>query len=358
MNKWLVLLFCMFYVTFRAAAFTVVIDAGHGGKDAGAVGKKYYEKNLNLDVSLLLGKKIQQEFPDVKVVYTRTTDVFLPLQKRADIVNKNNADLFICIHTNSSENRAVTGAETFILGTEKMGQNLDVAMRENAVIKLEADYQTTYQGFDPNSIDSYIMFELMQNQYIDQSLRFASLVQQQFSGALQRADRGVRQAAFWVLLKSACPSVLVEMGFISNAEEEKYLGSNQGKEQMANAIMTAFRTFMGKSANINLPATTDVQVQTEKKEDDKIKQDSLTKKSDEIEIKREPQFAVQVFVSSKLLPNTDSNFKGHKDISYFIKNNLYKYYVGPFDSREDAAQKQQILRQHFPDCFIIKLPQE
>jgi N-acetylmuramoyl-L-alanine amidase len=179
------------------------------------------------------------------VVLTRDTDVFLPLQQRADIANKHHADLFISIHTNAAENRNAQGAETFILGTERMEDNLDVAMRENAVMKLEED-QTVYQGFDPNSIESYILFELMQNQYMDHSLQFAELVQNQFVGTLQRANRGVRQAAFWVLLKSACPSVLVEMGFLSNAEEEKWLASAEGKTGIVNGIFDAFQKFYTK----------------------------------------------------------------------------------------------------------------
>lgn len=227
-------------------SFTVVIDAGHGGHDAGAIGKKgVQEKDLNLEVSKRLAAKIEQDYPDVKVVMTRTTDVFLPLQSRADIVNSNHADLFICIHTNSAENKNACGAETFILGTDRMDDNLDVAMRENAVMKLEED-QTVYQGFDPNSVESYILFELMQNQYMDNSLQFAELVQKQFAGTLQRADRGVRQAAFWVLLKSACPSVLVEMGFISNAEEEKWLASDAGKTGIVNGIFSAFEKYYKK----------------------------------------------------------------------------------------------------------------
>ena len=166
----------------RDKPFVVVIDAGHGGTDPGAVGKIAQEKDLNLSVSLLTGKMIKDKYPEVEVLYTRETDVFIPLQKRADFVNKNNANLFICVHTNSSPVPAAKGAETFVLGTEKLDRNLDVAMRENAVIKLESDYQTKYHGFDPNSIDSYIMFELMQNQYLDQSLNYASLLQQQFAG--------------------------------------------------------------------------------------------------------------------------------------------------------------------------------
>ena len=228
-------------------SFTVVIDAGHGGHDTGAVGlkMKVQEKDLNLTVAKQLAAKIQAKYPEVKVILTRDTDVFLPLQQRADIANKNHADLFISIHTNAAENRNACGAETFILGTERMEDNLDVAMRENAVMKLEED-QTVYQGFDPNSVESYILFELMQNQYMDNSLVFAELVQNQFVGTLQRANRGVRQAAFWVLLKSACPSVLVEMGFLSNAEEEKCLASADGKTGIVNGIFDAFEKFYTK----------------------------------------------------------------------------------------------------------------
>ena len=227
-------------------SFTVVIDAGHGGDDLGAVGQQgVKEKDLNLTVAKQLAAKISQKHPEVKVVLTRDTDVFLTLQKRADIVNKNHADLFISIHTNAAENRKACGAETFILGTDRMEDNLDVAMRENAVMKLEQD-QTVYQGFDPNSIESYIIFELMQNQYMDNSLIFAELVQNQFVGTLNRANRGVRQAAFWVLLKSACPSVLVEMGFVSNAEEERWLASTEGKTGIVNSIFNAFEKYYKK----------------------------------------------------------------------------------------------------------------
>ena len=235
------------FSTLSLMSFTVVIDAGHGGHDAGAIGlvKGVKEKDLNLTVAKRLATKIQQNHPDVKVVLTRETDVFLPLQQRADIANKNHADLFISIHTNAAENRKAQGAETFILGTDRMEDNLDVAMRENAVMKLEDD-QTVYQGFDPNSIESYIIFELMQNQYMDNSLVFAELVQNQFVGTLHRANRGVRQAAFWVLLQSACPSVLVEMGFVSNAEEEKWLASEDGKNSIANGIYTAFHQYYNK----------------------------------------------------------------------------------------------------------------
>ncbi len=234
-------------LAFPLMSFTVVIDAGHGGHDAGAIGLKkgVKEKDLNLSVAKQLATKIREKYPEIKVILTRETDVFLPLQQRADIANKNHANLFISIHTNAAESRSARGAETFILGTERMEDNLDVAMRENAVMKLEED-QTVYQGFDPNSVESYILFELMQNEYMDNSLYFAELVQDQFVGTLQRANRGVRQAAFWVLLKSACPSVLVEMGFLSNAEEELWLSSTAGKQGIVNGIFHAFETYYKK----------------------------------------------------------------------------------------------------------------
>ena len=226
-------------------SFTVVIDAGHGGHDAGAVGLTLgtMEKDLNLSVALGLAEQIREKYPEVKVILTRDSDVFLPLQKRADVVNKckDNAKLFISIHTNAADNRNARGAETFILGTERLEDNLDVAMRENSVMKLEQDL-TVYQGFD-NSIESYIMFELMQHDYMENSLVFAERVQNEFVGTLKRANRGVRQAAFWVLLKSACPGVLVEMGFISNEEEEKWLSSEEGQAGIVNSIFTAFEKY-------------------------------------------------------------------------------------------------------------------
>lgn len=247
----IVSVFAMAVLMLSLQSFTVVIDAGHGGHDAGAVGLSYgtKEKDLNLNVAKSLAAMIQEAYPEVNVMLTRDTDIFLPLQKRADIVNKCKDDkkLFISIHTNAAENRNACGAETFILGTERMEDNLDVAMRENAVMKLEQD-QTVYQGFD-NSIESYIMFELMQHDYMDNSLIFAEKVQNEFVGTLKRANRGVRQAAFWVLLQSACPGVLIEMGFISNEEEEKWLASKAGQQGVVKSIFAAFEIYYNENKN-------------------------------------------------------------------------------------------------------------
>ena len=367
-------------------AFTVVIDAGHGGHDPGAMGKLTQEKKLNLEVSQRLEQQIKLHHPDVKVVMTRKNDVFLTLQQRADIVNKNNADLFICIHTNAAENRNVTGTETFVLGVDKMQSNLDVAMRENAVMLLEDDYQTTYEGFDPNSVDSYIMFELMQDQYIDQSLNFATLVQHQFTD-IGRSDRGVRQAGFWVLHKSACPSVLIEMGFISNSNEEKYLASDKGKEDITNSIFQAFSQYKsaydrkhgiviaakseGKpsaaKADKSVAAKTDkplaakadklVAAKTDKLESaeaDKsvaAKADKPVAAVEQAELR--PVYKVQIFSTLKPVPAGDATFRGLKNCQYSKDGKYYKYTYGEDTDYQTILDIQQELKTKFKDCFIV-----
>ncbi len=356
----------LYAATVKADAdkpFVVVIDAGHGGTDPGAIGAVSQEKDLNLAVSLLAGELIKTAYPEVTVLYTRKTDVFIPLQKRADFVNKNNANLFICIHTNASPSSAAKGAETFVLGTDRLDKNLDVAMRENAVIKLEKDYQTAYSGFDPNSVDSYIMFELMQNQYLDQSLNYATLLQQQFAGTLKRGDRGVRQAAFWVLLKSACPSVLLEMGFISNPEEERFLASQSGQQKIARALCDAFSSFYRKASSVKVDTTVVVpdskndgqasaSVTDVPKQGDKTSDADRTAKANQTPA---PQYAVQIFASHELLVADDPRFNGRTDWKYLKMGEWYKYYVGQTDNREEAFALSKTLQKLFPGCFVIKL---
>lgn len=352
--------------------FTVVIDAGHGGHDPGAVGRLIQEKKLNLDVSLLLGQMIEKQYPDVKVHYTRKTDVYLTLQERANIVNKKNADLFICVHTNASESREAKGAETFVLGIDKMQSNLSVAMRENSVMLLEENYETNYQGFDPSSIDSYIMFELMQDQYIDQSLQYATLVQQQFCGTLHRADRGVRQAGFWVLHKSACPSVLVEMGFISNNEEEKYLASDKGKNEIAQAMFDAFVSYktaydkkMGKPVQQMVtptqqtakPVQQAAQPAQQPAETSETQQDSVAQVITETPAPKpeveKPVYRVQIFSTTRALPKNDPTFKGLKNCRYTVDGKFYKYTYGNETDYQKILQIQRELKSKFPDCFIV-----
>lgn len=345
MRKLATILFLGLALWASAKPFTVVIDAGHGGKDPGAVGRIVKEKDLNLDVALRLGRLIEERYDkeDVHVVYTRSTDIFIPLQGRADIVNKNNADLFICIHTNSAENREVRGAETFVLGTEKMDKNLDVAMRENAVMKLESDYQTTYQGFDPNSVDSYIMFEMMQNNYMDQSLRYATYLQRHFSDTLHRADRGVRQAAFWVLLRSACPSVLVEMGFISNREEEQYLASEAGKQQMAQAMLQSFLSFYKPKTNAPVGQTNDTLPQPAAPSEQQPSETAPL------------QWAVQILASKTPLEPTDERLRAAGTCYYILRNGWYKYYTAESATKAEAEAKRRELKGAYPDCYVISL---
>ena len=358
---YIIMALLMSWTVWAEKPYTVVLDAGHGGKDPGAVGKFSKEKDLNLSLVLKMGELIAERYPDVKVVYTRSTDVFIPLQTRADIANKANADLFISIHTNSAESKAPSGVETFILGTDRMEANLDVAMRENAVMKLESDYKTTYQGFDPNSIDSYIMFELMQNSYMDQSLRFAEQVQQRFVGHLNRSDRGVRQAAFWVLLKTACPSILFEMGFISNPEEERFLNKPASMAQMANALVNAFGAYTHKqavrkeasekSAEEKSPDTQSSDVRSQSS--DTLKADALTT-NDQRQPLHGPLFAIQICASKTPLKPNDPQLKGQ--VCECMKvGEWYKYYTAADPDRAKVMEARKKLLSLFPDCWIIKV---
>lgn len=221
---------------------TIVIDAGHGGHDVGCSGSSSHEKHIALAVSLKLGELIEKHFPEVKVIYTRKTDVFIELHERAAIANRNKADLFICIHCNSGPSAAF-GAETFVMGLHKTTDNLSVAKRENSSILLEKDYKTKYDGFDPNSPEANIIFSLYQNTFMNQSLHFASLVQEQFAQNAGRFNRGVKQAGFLVLFKTAMPSVLIELGFLTNRTDEKFLISEAGQDKMANSMLKAFKQY-------------------------------------------------------------------------------------------------------------------
>ena len=352
-----------------AKSYTVVLDAGHGGKDPGAVGRISKEKDLNLKLALQVGKLLREQYPDVKVVFTRATDVFIPLQQRADIANKNNADLFISIHTNSSESKTPCGVETFILGTEKMEQNLDVAMRENAVMKLEADYQTTYQGFDPNSIDSYIMFELMQNSHMDQSLDFASRVQSHFVGQLNREDRGVRQAAFWVLLKTACPSILFEMGFISNPDEEKYLNAAGTIDKMAQGIVKSFGEYTHRQAVKQESLSTEQDKPSAQSTNASAQPSNAVNNDGRTTVNRQSTdgqsqgnneertpilyYAVQICASRTPLEPSDPRLKG-LEYDTIQAGEWIKYYTAADPDKKKVSSSQQQLKPRFPDCWIIK----
>lgn len=264
---------------------TVVIDPGHGGHDSGCLGSSAKEKNIALEISLKLGRLIEQTYPDVKVIFTRKTDVFIPLHERALIANRNHADLFLCIHLNSG-NKAAYGAETYVMGLHKTEDNLNVAKRENASILLEDDYKTQYDGFDPNSPEANIIFSLYQNQFMHQSLSFASKIQDQFEEYAGRNNRGVKQAGFLVLYKTAMPAVLVESGFLTHDMEEKYLDSDKGETTIATSIFRAFREY-----KIDMENSGDEKKESFKEENNnKSQQDAPTTapaKKDKLEIKKD-----------------------------------------------------------------------
>ncbi len=340
-------------------AFTLVLDAGHGGQDAGAIGSFSKEKNINLTYVLALGEKIAANHKDVKIIYTRTTDVFIPLNERAQIANKANADLFMSIHTNSAKNKTANGTETFTLGHARSKENMELAMLENSVILLEEDYQKTYQGFDPNSTDSYIMFQFMQDQYMEQSIKFADLIQQNFSKNTPLTDRGVRQAGFLVLRATTMPSVLVELGFISNREEEKYLNRKENQDKMVDAIYEAFVNYKrvlekknggqpiehGKNTTIHTtptPQQTTTSTPTQKP----TNTSTVVTESNIL-------FKVQFLVSKKKYKEGNAIFKGVTNIDSYVENGFYKYTTGSTSDIDAINQLKNNVAKKFPDAFVI-----
>ena len=331
-------------------AFVLVIDPGHGGRDPGAVGKTAKEKDINLAVSKLAGNYIANEHKDVKVVYTREKDVFIELKERTNIANKANANLFISIHSNATKAKSTSGAEVFILGNDKTKANLEVAKRENSVILQEADYERKYEGFDPNSAESYIIFEFMQNKYVEQSLNFAYLVQKGLVKTAKRKDRGVKQAGFWVLVGATMPRVLVELDFISNIEAEKYISSKNGQQKMARAIADAFSQYKKeydhkKNGSVNLSDTTKENIINE--EINKKDVQNETPPANNILM-----YKVQILVSPKKLPANSSELKNHKADFYF-ENNLYKYTYGESSDWSEISKIKESLLKDFKDAFIV-----
>jgi len=229
----------------------IVIDAGHGGHDPGTLGKNLKEKDVALKIALKLGAYIEKNIPDVKVIYTRKTDRYLSLDERAEIANKNKADLFICIHANSLPGAPARGTETYVMGLHKDNSNFEVAKRENSVILMDENYEERYEGFDPKSPESYILFALNQSAYQESSLRFAAKIESQFKTRAGRPSRGVKQAGFMVLWKTTMPSVLIETGFLSNINEEKFLGSESGQDLIASGIYRAFKEYKAEIESIN-----------------------------------------------------------------------------------------------------------
>jgi len=335
---------------------TVVIDAGHGGKDPGANTKRVKEKDIALSVALKVGKYIEDNVKDVKVIYTRKTDKFIPLYERGEIANRNNADLFISIHCNANNNASVYGAETYVLGTEEKRErlNLNAAMLENAAILLEDDASEQYGDFDPKSPESIIGLTLFQSTYLDQSLVFASKVQQQFTERVGRRDRSVQQAGFLVLWKTAMPSVLIELGYLSNPKEEAFLASEKGQVYLASAIYRAFKEYKVEFEKENNAYGYRAEAlgidNTEKPKDDKPTPEPAPAGG--------LDYRVQFYTSPKVLPLTDPRFKSLTDVATYEHNGMIKYTSGHFTTLNQALSHQAKVRNAgFSDAFVVVFDQ-
>ena len=347
------LLLCMWLMAIAANAkdFTVVIDAGHGGKDPGAVSanKKIYEKDITLKVALMVGESIAKSHPEVKVLYTRKTDKFVGLNDRACMANKANADLFISIHVNAAENRSAKGAETFTLGVEadRTKRNLDIAKRENGVILLEEDYEKSYANFNPNSPESYIIFEYMQSEFVKESIHLAQYVQENFARDANRQDRGVRQAGFLVLNATSMPSILVELGYISNAEEAKYLASSTAQKRLSQCITKAFDQYYADLKKQAGSLAVAEEAPSAEEEDIAENTDATVARDDA------PVFKVQFLSSSKKLGKGDAAFKGLSPVSHYYDKGMYKYTYGESANYNEILRIKKKVNEKFKDAFIV-----
>jgi len=321
----------------------IVIDPGHGGRDPGALGSMSREKDITLAIALKTGEYIQQNIKNVTVIYTRKDDSYVDLYDRPKIANKANADLFISIHANWADSKKVVGAETYVMGHAKDQANLEVAMNENSVMLLEDDYSTKYEGFDPKSSESYIMFSLTQKVFQEQSTDLATKIQQQFRERVNRNDRDVKQAGFWVLYHTKMPSVLVETGFITSPEEEKYLNSKEGQDYLASSIFRACKDYFNEIDSKSSIASA-------RNDNSDQKTDTMTNvrlRSSDI------YFMVQVTTSISRTEIKPENFSGLKDISEIQANDRFKYAAGSFEDYSEAVSYRKKIEAVYPDAFVI-----
>ncbi|MEG0795888.1 MAG: N-acetylmuramoyl-L-alanine amidase [Odoribacter sp.] len=325
----------------------ICIDPGHGGKDPGACGLKSYEKDIVLNLSLKVGQLIKDEYPEIKVVYTRDKDVFIDLDKRGRLANTNNADLFVSIHINSNDSRTPHGLETYVLGLHRSKENLQVAMKENSVIKYEKDYSVKYAGFDPSRAESYIIFSLMQNLYLEKSLRLAAFVQEEMVGKTKRTDRGVRQAGYLVLKDAAMPAILVEAGFISNPEEERYLNTESAQDKIAHSIFQAISKYkISVEKNNKLLSATSKNQPSENKNENP---------GTETDIKNNgPFYAVQVASAVSKIKNVSRLCKG-EEVYELESDGRYRYYVGQSDDLNEVKNNLLKIKNKVQGCFIIAI---
>ena len=395
------LMICCLVVTSFAAKrpFTLVIDAGHGGKDAGAPGKYSYEKNINLKVALAFGRYVEKNCPDVKVIYTRKTDVFIPLHERAAIANRNKADVFISIHTNSvASKKPISGLETYTMGMRRSGEKLSAAMRENDVILIEDNYQQHYSGFDPRSPESYIMFEVLNDKNMLESVELAKGIQKNVCRTANRPNKGVKQDAFLVLRETSMPACLIELGYITTPSEEAYLNSPSNQEAMGRGIYQAFVEYKARATHQPMPVKVEEPEPPVQKEKDEtpVKQDvqettavpeaveTPAKQEQpvqkEVPVKQEPVvqketpakqeqpvkvdtvktvkevspiFKVQFLASSTKFKSSDARFKGLEGVESYQEGGLWKYTVGSTGSYAEIRQLRAQVMKVFPQAFIV-----
>lgn len=349
----------------HAKEYVVVIDPGHGGKDAGALGVRTNEKNINLKVARKLQKMLHDGMDDVKVVMTRDDDRFIPLQRRADIANNKHADIFISIHANSISKKSpmhkrINGAAVYTLGLDKSDANLSVAMRENEVMKMEDDYTSTYQGFDPSSSESYIAFEMMQHKNMDQSIALAEAVQNQLVRHAGRKNNGVRQAPFWVLVRTGMPAILVELDFICNPAMETFMSSDAGSTKLAQAIyngLERYRTSSSVATSKTNPKPHPVpKAQLEPEESDEVEySDSpAVRTNDKNDKKTAIVYKIQFLTSPKAIRKDDARFKKLSPVDSYKDGGLIKYTYGTYSSMSEANKELNTIKKKFPDAFVIK----
>lgn len=389
-------LLCMLVLTATGAnrRFTLVIDPGHGGHDAGALGAISKEKNINLSVALQFGKYVERNMPDVRVIYTRKTDVFIPLKERANIANRANADLFISVHTNAlPAGKIARGFETYTLGMHRAKDNLDVAMRENSVISMEKGYQQTYQGFDPRSSESYIIFEFIQGKNMERSVELARNIQRKVCNGANRPDKGVHQAGFLVLRETSMPSCLIELGFITTADEERLLNDASRVDDIARGIYEGFAQYRNKyDKSISVPyraadtesvpvakivsdtkqekderraeeadtapRRTVKQVETRATKAKTVQQNRRQNQQDKpaqqkANVANAPVFKLQIFVSNRTLRKGDAHFKGETGYDSYQEGNMVKYTMGASTNYNEIFRLRKTLAEKFPEAFIV-----
>jgi N-acetylmuramoyl-L-alanine amidase len=347
--------------------YTLVIDAGHGGKDPGTLTKQSKEKTINLNVALAFGRYVEDNCKDVKVVYTRKTDVFIPLHERAAIANRNKADVFISIHTNFVSNKTVNGIETYTMGMRRSDEKLSAAMRENEVVTYEDNYRQHYSGFDPRQPESYIIFEMINDANMLESVELAKCIQRHACKTAKRTNKGVKQDAFLVLRETSMPACLIELGYISNANDEAYLTSKQGVDALARGIYLAFVEYKAKRTGTVVPPPPPSKADTEEKAAPEEKTDSTAGKAgkpgnsgqdEKVDNRKKadtekPVFKVQLLASDRKLAANDRQLKGVKDVEIYKEGNLWKYAVGASTDYDEIRALRKEMAKLFPQAFVV-----